>query len=163
MSAADEGESGIEAVRIHSDGSFKEKMWVPGGGSACRPYFSPEMFDSGDTVPIVVGREVFKLAVTLMPAVVNEILDANGHTLDDVRLLIMHQANLRINEAVQKRLGLPDDKVYNNIQKYGNTTAATLPMAYHEARSERRLETGDLVCFVALGSGVNWGSLLYRV
>jgi 3-oxoacyl-[acyl-carrier-protein] synthase-3 len=163
MSASKDGESGIEAVRIHSDGSYKDKMWVPGGGSACRPYFSPEMVDSGDIVPIVVGREVFRLAVTLMPEAVNEILDANGHTLDDLRLLIMHQANLRINEAVQKRLGLPDDKVYNNIQKYGNTTAATLPMAYHEARSERQLKPGDLVCFVALGSGVNWGSLLYRV
>ena len=74
----------------------------------------------------------------------------------------MHQANLRINEAVQKRLGLPDEKVFNNIQKYGNTTAATLPIAFHEARSERELNKGDLVCFVALGSGVNWGALLYR-
>jgi 3-oxoacyl-[acyl-carrier-protein] synthase-3 len=162
VSAADDGERGVEAVIIHSDGSFKEKMWVKGGGSAYRPYFDPQMYDSGDMVPIVVGREVFKAAVTKMPEVVNEILDTNGYALDDVRLLIMHQANLRINEAIQKRLGLPDDKVFNNIQKYGNTTAATLPIAFHEARAERGLEPGDLVCFVALGSGLNWGSLLYR-
>jgi 3-oxoacyl-[acyl-carrier-protein] synthase-3 len=74
----------------------------------------------------------------------------------------MHQANLRINEAVQKRLGLPDRKVYNNIHKYGNTTAATLPMAFHEARGARDLQRGDLVCFVALGSGLTWGAALYR-
>jgi len=74
----------------------------------------------------------------------------------------MHQANLRINEAVQKRLGLPDERVYNNIQKYGNTTAGTLPIAFHEAREARGLQAGDLVCFVALGGGVNWGSMLYR-
>ena len=74
----------------------------------------------------------------------------------------MHQANLRINEAVQKRLGLPDSKVFNNIQKYGNTTAATLPLAFHEAKAERGLPAGSLVCFVALGSGLSWGAALYR-
>ena len=97
-----------------------------------------------------------------MPEAVQSILDKNGYTLDDVKLLVMHQANLRINEAVQKRLGLPDERVYNNIQKYGNTTAATLPMAFHEARTARNLQRGDLVCFVALGGGLNWGAALYR-
>jgi 3-oxoacyl-[acyl-carrier-protein] synthase-3 len=163
MSAASGGEAGVEAMAIHSDGEQLEKLWVPGGGSARRPYFAPEMFDNGETVPIVLGREVFKAAVTLMPQAVHEVLENNGYTLDDMRLLIMHQANLRINEAIQKRLGLPDDKVFNNIQKYGNTTAATLPMAFHEARTERELKSGDLVCFVALGSGLNWGALLYRM
>jgi 3-oxoacyl-[acyl-carrier-protein] synthase-3 len=75
----------------------------------------------------------------------------------------MHQANLRINEAVQKRLGLPDEKVINNIQHYGNTTAGTVPIALHEAMEEGRIRSGDLVCFVALGSGLNWGAMLYRV
>jgi 3-oxoacyl-[acyl-carrier-protein] synthase-3 len=162
ISAIEEGEAGVESICIHSDGQYKEKMWVKAGGSAYRPYFEPEMHESGDIVPIVVGREVFKLAVTLMPEAVNEILDANGYALDDIRLLIMHQANLRINEGVQKRLGLSDEKVYNNIQKYGNTTAGTLPIAFHEARQACGLRPGDLVCFVALGGGVNWGSMLYR-
>ena len=135
---------------------------MPSGGSARRPYFDPDMFESGETIPIVVGREVFKVAVTLMPRAVETILVENGYTLDDLDLLIMHQANLRINEAVQKTLGLPDSKVYNNIQKYGNTTAATLPMAFHEARTERNLAPGQLVCFVALGSGLSWGAALYR-
>ncbi len=162
VSAADGEERGLEAVSVHADGAHTEKMWVPSGGSARRPYFDPEQFEKGETIPIVVGREVFKVAVTVMPQAVEEILTANGYTLDDLDLLIMHQANLRINEAVQKTLGLPDEKVYNNIQKYGNTTAATLPMAFHEARTERSLTPGQLVCFVALGSGLSWGAALYR-
>jgi len=153
---------GLIDVMVHSDGALADKMWVNGGGSVHKPYFDPAMFERDDTIPIVVGREVFKVAVTLMPQAVETILKKNGHTMNDLKLLIMHQANLRINEAVQKRLGLPDDKVYNNIQKYGNTTAATLPMAFHEARAERDLRRGDLVCFVALGSGLNWGAALYR-
>jgi 3-oxoacyl-[acyl-carrier-protein] synthase-3 len=162
VSASEEDGSGVEAVTIHSDGEHVDKMWVPAGGSAYRPYFEPRMFENGDVVPVIQGREVFRLAVTLMPQAVNEILSVNGYSVDDLRLLIMHQANLRINEAVQKRLGLPDERVFNNIQKYGNTTAATLPIAFHEARAERELNPGDLICFVALGSGVNWGALLYR-
>jgi len=83
-------------------------------------------------------------------------------TLEDLDLVIMHQANLRINEGVQKRLGLPDEKVFNNIQNYGNTTAGTIPIAYHEALEQGRAKPGDLVAFVGLGSGLNWGAVLYR-
>jgi 3-oxoacyl-[acyl-carrier-protein] synthase-3 len=160
--AEENEERGIEALAVHADGSLADKMWVDGGGSAYRPYYDPRMTESGATVPIVQGREVFKVAVTTMPQAVESILEANGYTLDDLDLLVMHQANLRINEVVQKRLGLPDEKVYNNIQRYGNTTAATLPMAFHEARHARNLRPGHLVCFVALGSGLTWGAALYR-
>ena len=162
VSAAADGDAGIEDVEVHTDGEYAEAMWVPAGGSAFRPYFDPGMSERGDIVPIVQGREVFRMAVTIMPESVQTILERNGYGLEDLRLLVMHQANLRINEAVQKRLGLPDDKVYNNIQKYGNTTAATLPIAFHEARTARGLCAGDLVCFVALGSGLSWGAALYR-
>ena len=156
------GEAGIEDVLMRSDGELAGVICVKAGGSAYRPYFHPAMFESGDTAPIVQGREVFRTAVTLMPEAVEEILGRNGFTLDDLDLLIVHQANLRINEAVQKRLGLPGEKTFNNIQKYGNTTAATLPIAFHEARLERDLPPGSLVCFVALGSGLHWGAALYR-
>jgi 3-oxoacyl-[acyl-carrier-protein] synthase-3 len=162
MSATDDGAAGIEDVEVHTDGKYAKAMWIPAGGSAFRPYFDPGMSERGDIIPIVQGREVFKMAVTIMPESVKAILQRHGYGLEDLRLLVMHQANLRINEAVQKRLGLPDDKVYNNIQKYGNTTAATLPIAFHEAKTARGLGTGDLVCFVALGSGLNWGAALYR-
>jgi 3-oxoacyl-[acyl-carrier-protein] synthase-3 len=97
-----------------------------------------------------------------MPKVTFELLERNGLSTDDLDLVIMHQANLRINEGVQKRLGLPDDKVFNNIQKYGNTTAATIPIAYHEALAQGRAKPGDLIAFVGLGSGLNWGAILYR-
>jgi len=162
VSAEEGGQHGFEAIHLHADGAHVEKMWVRGGGSAYRPYFDPAMYERGETVPVVEGREVFKAAVTIMPEAVEGILREGGYGLDDLDLLVMHQANLRINEAVQKRLGLPDRKVFNNIQKYGNTTAATLPMAFHEARRARELGPGALVCFVALGSGLTWGAALYR-
>jgi len=162
LSGEQGGDTGIMDIRVHTDGEYTEAMWVEGGGSAFRPYFDPAMSESGEIVPVVHGREDFKMAVTVMPESVQEILSGNDLALDDLDLLVMHQANLRINEAVQKRLGLPDDKVYNNIQKYGNTTAATLPIAFHEAKDALDLSRGALVCFVALGSGLNWGSALYR-
>ncbi len=162
--AADEADGrGFLDFEIRADGDLWDKMWVPAGGSAYRPYFDPAMFARGDTVPIVEGREVFRVAVSRMPEVVRAILERNGLGVADLDLLVMHQANLRINEAVQERLGLPDEKVYNNIQRYGNTTAATLPIAFHEARQARDLRPGSLVCFVALGSGLTWGAALYRV
>ncbi|MDH3285441.1 MAG: ketoacyl-ACP synthase III [Acidobacteriota bacterium] len=153
---------GVIDVLTHTDGELAEKLYTPAGGSAFRPYFSPSMSERGETVPIVEGREVYKLAVTLLPEIVSRILERNGVGPDQLDLLVMHQANLRINEAVQKRLELPDEKVFNNIHKYGNTTAATIPLALHEAREAGRLRPGDLVCFAALGSGLNWGAALYR-
>jgi len=157
-----DGSRGLMDVLVCTDGGYADRLWVNGGGSASRPYFNASMHADGRSVPIVEGREVFRLAVTLMPEVVLEILRRNGHTLDQLDLLVMHQANLRINEAVQKRLGLPDDRVYNNIDRYGNTTAATIPIALHEAMACGRVGTGSLVCLVALGSGLHWGAALYR-
>lgn len=163
ISAGDGGTSGFLDVEVRADGEHWDKMWVRGGGSAYRPYFDPAMFERGDTVPIVEGRDVFRMAVTVMPEAVQSILARNGFGIGDLDLLVMHQANLRINEAVQERLGLPDAKVFHNIQRYGNTTAATLPIAFHEARRERNLGPGALVGFVALGAGLTWGAALYRV
>jgi len=162
VEAAEGTDRGIIDCLIHCDGNEAERLWTKAAGSAFRPYISEEMIASGDITPIVEGRKVYALAVTAMPQVTLEILERNGLTLDDLDLVIMHQANLRINEGVQKRLGLPDDKVFNNIQRYGNTTAATIPIAFHEARQQGRAKDGDLVCFVGLGSGLNWGAVLYR-
>ncbi len=162
VEASDETGRGIIDCLIHTDGSQAERLWTKACGSSFRPYISHEMIDSGDVTPIVEGRKVYALAVTAMPAVTLEVLNRNGLTVDDVDLLVMHQANLRINEGVQKRLGLPDERVFNNIQKYGNTTAGTIPIAFHEARQQGRVKPGDLVCFVGLGSGLNWGAVLYR-
>lgn len=161
---ADDSEDarGFLGFEMRTDGAHWDKLYVPGGGSASFPYFSPEMFADNRTVPIVEGRQVFRLATTAMPQIVKETLEKHGLTLEDLSLLLMHQANLRINEAVQKCLGLPDEKVFNNIQKYGNTTAATLPLVFHEAKREGRIRPGDLVCFTALGAGLHWGAGLLR-
>jgi len=148
---------------MHTDGAQWDKLYVPGGGSASFPYFTPEMYEDQRTVPVVEGRQVFRLATTALPQIVREILDRHALALDELSLLLMHQANLRINEAVQKQLGLPDERVYNNIQRYGNTTAATLPLVFHEAKAEGRVRPGALVGFAALGAGLHWGAALLRV
>ena len=121
------------------------------------------MIAEGRTVPVMDGRQVFKQAVTRMPEVTRQVLDQQGYTVDDLDLLIMHQANLRINEAAQKALGLPPEKSHNNIQRYGNTTSATLPLCFYEARQEGKAPEGALVAFTALGAGLHWGSVLMRV
>jgi 3-oxoacyl-[acyl-carrier-protein] synthase III len=163
LEADDSGDGrGFLGFEMRTDGAHWDKLYVPGGGSASFPYFSPEMFADNRTIPIVEGRQVFRLATTAMPQIVKETLEKHGLTLEELSLLLMHQANLRINEAVQKSLGLPDEKVFNNIQKYGNTTAATLPLVFHEAKRDGRIRPGDLVCFTALGAGLHWGAGLLR-
>ena len=159
---ADDGR-GFLGFEMRTDGGHWDKLYIPGGGSASFPYFSPKMFEENKTVPIVEGRQVFRLATTAMPQIVREVLEKHGLSLEALSLLLMHQANLRINEAVQKHLGLPDEKVFNNIQSYGNTTAATLPLVFHEAKQAGRVRPGDLVCFTALGAGLHWGAGLLRV
>ena len=154
---------GFLGFEMRTDGHHWDKLHVPGGGSANFPYFSPEMFASNETVPVVEGRQVFRLATTAIPQIVRETLTAHGLGVADLSLLLMHQANLRINEAVQKALELPDERVFNNIQKYGNTTAATLPLVFHEAWQSGRIRDGDLVAFAALGAGLHWGAALLRV
>lgn len=154
---------GILGSLLYGDGGHKDILYVPGGGSAARPWVDAEMIARGDTVPTMDGRSVFKLAVTRMPEVTRAVLKQEGYALDDLDLLIMHQANLRINEAAQRVLGLPPERVFNNIQSYGNTTSATLPLCFHEARESGRVSTGSLVAFTALGAGLHWGSVLMRV
>lgn len=154
---------GILGSALYGDGSNKDILYVPGVGSASRPFVDAEMIAEAASVPVMDGRAVFKTAVKQMPRVTREILEKNGYTLDDLDLLIMHQANLRINEATQKALKLSNDKVHNNIQKYGNTTSATLPLCFHEARHAGKAPEGALVAFTALGAGMHYGSVLMRV
>ena len=154
---------GFLGFRMHTNGNEWDKLYVPGGGSASFPYFSPEMFADNRTIPVVEGRQVFRLATTAMPEIVRTVLAEHGLGVDDLSLLLMHQANLRINESVQKHLGLSDERVFNNIQRYGNTTAATLPLVFHEAKAAGRIRPGDLVGFTALGAGLHWGAGLLRV
>ncbi len=155
--ASDDGR-GFLGFLMRTDGNHWDKLYVPGGGSASFPYFSPDMYAGNRTVPIVEGRQVYRLATTAMPEIVRETLARHDRDVSALSLLLMHQANLRINEAVQKSLGLSDSQVYNNIQRYGNTTAATLPLVFHEAKIAGRIREGDLVGFTALGAGLHWGA-----
>lgn len=161
--AQEDGGRGILASALYGDGNHRDILYVPGGGSARRPFVSCKMIQAADTVPKMDGKAVFKLAVTRMPEATQEVLQRCGYTLKDLDLVIMHQANLRINEKAQQIMGLPDSKVYNNIQRYGNTTSATLPLAFHEARQAGLAPEGALVAFTALGAGLHWGSVLMRV
>jgi 3-oxoacyl-[acyl-carrier-protein] synthase-3 len=159
---AGEGERGILGFQLHSDGSNFKDLYVPGVGFAHRPFVDEEQVREWRHVPEMNGRAVFKLAVSRMPQAVRELCAKHHLAVGDIDMLIAHQANLRISEAVQRALGLPDERVYNNIQKYGNTTAATIPIALDECRKSGRIRPGQLVCFVGLGSGFHWGAALMR-
>jgi 3-oxoacyl-[acyl-carrier-protein] synthase-3 len=158
----EDGERGVLAVRTHADGHHAEKLWAPAPACVSKPFVTREMIDEGLTRPHMDGRDVFKHAVTKMPAALTEVLELAGHSTEDLDMVIPHQANMRIAQGVQKSLGLPDDKMYVNIQRYGNTTAASIPIALHECIAEGRIERGDLVGFTAFGSGFTWGGALVR-
>jgi 3-oxoacyl-[acyl-carrier-protein] synthase-3 len=153
---------GVLSTHIFADGRFAEKLWVDGPGLAHDPFVSVAMLEQGMHRPVMEGREVFKFASTKMPESVAIALTSNHLTPADVDLLVPHQANLRIIEMVQKAAGLRDDQVYANIQKYGNTTAASIPIALDEALAEGRLKRGDMLVLTAFGSGFTWGSAAIR-
>jgi 3-oxoacyl-[acyl-carrier-protein] synthase-3 len=125
-------------------------------------FFSHKMIDEGQIFPYMDGPAVFKKAVVKFPEVIMEALVKNNLTAADINLLIPHQANLRIAQFVQQTLKLRDDQVYNNIQHYGNTTAASIPIALCEAWEKGLIKEGDLVCLAAFGSGFTWGSALIK-
>ncbi len=153
---------GVLSTHLFADGKGAEKLWLGAEGGADYPRLSKEDVETGRIYPTMEGREVFKNAVVRMPESVMVALEANGLGAEDVDLVIAHQANLRINEMVTRRLGLSDDQVYNNIQQYGNTTAATIPIAMDEAVQKGLLERGDLLILTAFGSGFTWASAAIR-
>lgn len=153
---------GILAFDLHGDGAYAEKLWVDAPGSMYHPRASREQLDQGWQFLQMDGKEVFRHAVERMPESVRAVLAATGHTTGDLKLLLAHQANLRISEMIQKTLQLRDDQIYNNIMSYGNTTAATIPIALDECVRSDRIRPGDLVAFTAFGSGFLWGSALVR-
>jgi 3-oxoacyl-[acyl-carrier-protein] synthase-3 len=153
---------GILGFDLHSDGAFAGKLWVDAPGSMYHPRVSAEQLAEGRHFLQMDGKEVFRHAVERMPESVRAVLARAGLALGDLRLLIPHQANLRISEMVQRHLGLRDDQVYNNIMRYGNTTAATIPIALDECARDGRLARGDLLAVTAFGSGFLWGRALIR-
>ena len=170
---------GVLTTHLHADGTYAEKLAFinPGchGGyhqsekdfgysdaEFGEIFLTKKMMNEGMTYPNMEGKFVFKLAVQKFPEVIMEALEKTGYQTSDIDMLIPHQANLRISQFVQKKLGLADDQVWNNIQKYGNTTAASIPIALCEAWEAGAVKDGDLVCLAAFGSGFTWGSALIR-
>jgi 3-oxoacyl-[acyl-carrier-protein] synthase-3 len=157
-----QGERGILSFDLHGEGAHAEKLWVDSPGSMYHPRASHEQLDQGRQFLEMDGKEVFRHAVVRMPESVRAALAKTGHAAADLTLLVAHQANLRIAEMMQKTLGLRDDQVYNNIMSYGNTTAATIPIALDECVRSGRIRPGDLVALTAFGSGFLWGSAVVR-
>jgi 3-oxoacyl-[acyl-carrier-protein] synthase-3 len=170
---------GILTTKLHADGTHAEELAFISPGSHGGYYGNVEDFGFPETengeifvyqslldkkgyYPNMNGPLVFKTAVVKFPEVIQEVLDDIGVETKDIDMLVPHQANLRISQFVQKKLGLPDEKVWNNIQKYGNTTAASIPIALCEAWEAGKIKEGDLVCLAAFGSGFTWGAALIR-
>jgi 3-oxoacyl-[acyl-carrier-protein] synthase III len=180
LQPTDDDNKGILTTCLHSDGTHAEELAMINPGShggyhlGTEKYGFPDpntpgglfvtqkMVDDNLLAPNMTGQLVFKNAVVKFPEVIKEALDKTGLTTNDIDLLVPHQANLRISQFVQKTLRLPDEKVVNNIQKYGNTTAASIPIALSEAIENGRVKEGDLICLAAFGSGFTWGSALIR-
>ena len=155
---------GILSTHLHSEGKFAEKLMVEPPSSRVSPRVSADMLTGpGSRLwPRMEGRYVFKHAVTRFTEVITEALEANGLTKADIDLLIPHQANLRISQLVAMGFELPEEKVFNNIQRFGNTTAASIPIALSEARRDGRVPPGTLMCLAAFGAGFTWGAALIR-
>lgn len=180
LQPTEEDGKGVLTTHLHSDGTHAEELAMinpgshggkhlgteylgyPEGDVPGEIFVTQKMLDEGMLYPNMNGQLVFKNAVVKFPAVIIEALNKTGYQPTDIDMLIPHQANLRISAFVQKRLGLRDNQVYNNIQRYGNTTAASIPIALCEAWEEGKIKAGDLVCLAAFGSGFTWGSALIR-
>ena len=153
---------GILSTHLHAQGEYAEELIVREPSSNRENRIEYIMDNKSELYPYMNGQNVFKHAVVRFPQVIKEALDQNGFEAKDIDMLVPHQANLRITQFVQQKMGLSDDKVFSNIQRYGNTTAASVPIALSEAVQEGKIKRGDLVCLAAFGSGFTWASALLK-
>ena len=163
IGAATEPDQGLSAIELHADGSGAKDLWVEAPASAYIPRLNQEMLDEGKHFPAMNGKQVFRWATEQMPAVARSVLDKAGVAASDIDLFVPHQANLRINQFVGQKLGIPEEKTVANITKYGNTTAATIPLGLSEAWREGRCGRGSNILLAAFGSGYTWGAAVLRL
>jgi 3-oxoacyl-[acyl-carrier-protein] synthase III len=156
-------ETGILASVFHADGRYADVLRVGVPARKSGPVMNAEVLARQEYFPYMDGGTVFKLAVTLLPKVARELLEKAGIQPEALDMVVPHQANLRINEAFRDRMKIPHEKVYNNIQQYGNTTAATIPIALDELMEKEILKSGHNVMFIGLGAGLTWGGVMYRL
>ena len=159
LAPVEEGK-GILATKIRSDGRYEEQLYAPGGGTKLGT--THETIDNRDHFFKMKGNELFKVAVRSMAEISKEMLDKAGYTVEDVDLVIPHQANQRITDAVTSRLNVPEEKVYSNIAEHGNTSSASIPIALDECLRSGKIKEGDLVLLTAFGGGVTWGGTVIR-
>jgi 3-oxoacyl-[acyl-carrier-protein] synthase-3 len=151
---------GILSATLGADGSGGKYMMVPAGGS-CEPA-TPEVLEQKRNKMQMNGAEVFRFAMKKLPEATQQALDLAGLTKEDLKLIIPHQANRRIIESAARWMDLPLDKFMINVERYGNTSSATIPIALHEALETGRIESGDLIALTGFGGGLTWGSLIMR-
>lgn len=160
---ASETPVGLLAHVMHANGAMAESLMTEAPASRNWPRLDEQMLAEGRHFPVMDGKAIFKLAVRKLPEVTLEVMKKAGVSLEEIDLFIPHQANMRINQMFAKSMKLADDKVFHNIQQYGNTTAATIPLALDEAMEQGRIgKSGETVCFLGLGAGLTWGASLYR-
>lgn len=159
---SDDPERGILSSHLHADGRYADALKLDIWDISRKPYITPGTIEEGHIWPKMRGREVFRMAVTKIPEVIEEALRFNGLTIDQIRLFIPHQANLRINQFSAAKLELPEEKFFSNIEKYGNTTAGSIPIAMGEALEQGAYGEGDLIILVAFGAGFTWGATVIR-
>ncbi len=157
IGAAKKPHHGVRAIRLHADGSGAKDLWLEAPSSAHMPRLTQEMLVSGRHFPAMNGKAVFRWATEKMPEVVREVMSDADMSIDRIDLFVPHQANLRINQLVAQKLGIAEEKTVRNIEKYGNTTAATIPLGLSEAWQEGKCREGSNVLFAAFGSGYTWG------
>lgn len=162
LGATDDPNRGLLGVTIHADGRHADVLHCSYPSSAQMPRVAADKLEEGAQFPVMNGRNVFKHAIVRMPETLSALLAQHSLSAKDIDLFVPHQANLRISEFVQAKLELPAEKVWNNIQKYGNTTAASIPLALDEAVHAGKVKQGDLVAFAAFGAGFTWGAALVR-
>ncbi len=159
---ATDRDAGLRGIELHTDGGAAKLLYVEGGGFRRRPYWKHSDFDEQKYIPTMDGRELFKFAVTRLPQAARALCDKTKTPIDQIDWFLAHQANARINDYVREQLGVPREKLPSNIERFGNTSAGTLPILIDEQTRAGKLKHGDLCMLLALGAGVHWGTTLVR-
>jgi 3-oxoacyl-[acyl-carrier-protein] synthase III len=159
---ATDRDAGLRGIKVHTDGRAAELLYVHGGGFRTRPYWKKDHFDEQAHIPRMDGRELFKFAVTKLPQAARALCEQTKTTISDIDWFLAHQANQRINEYIREHLGVPSEKMPMNIDRFGNTSAATLPILIDECTRKGMLKKGELNMMLALGAGIHWGCALVR-
>ncbi len=159
---ATDRDAGLVASKVHTDGRYAETLYVPGGGFRTRPYWKATHFDEQAHIPRMDGRELFKFAVTKLPQCARKLCEDTKTPIGSIDWFLAHQANARINNYVREQLGVPAEKMPMNIERFGNTSAGTLPILIDECTRDGKLQKGELNMMLALGAGIHWGCALVR-